>query len=456
MSLRSLIKRTLGPFIKLSAPHPRSLSPALWGLGVTPKGTLSLGPHDLEALAVRYGTPLHVLDASRLQSNIEALGGLDVFYSYKTNPVPAILKRLHDLGAGAEVISEMELDLALRLGVPAGRIIYNGPAKSGRSLRTAVSQRILLLNLNHREELARVVAISRETGCRVRLGIRVNCSTGWSAQFGTPIAGGAALSLFEEALSMPDIELAGLHSHRGELIHNAQALDDFLNEVLEFADTLYARLGWSPEILDLGGSLAIPTVQPMSSWDIRRSQTFGVEVGGPVVDAQLAVGEYAAAIRSKVAEHYRRAGRKAPRIVVELGRALTGNAQLLMTRVVTTRAAADSPAMAVLDAGISLASIMRHERHQIFMASRPVTDRLQPYRLVGPICQPGDVISNSIMLPELHSDDLLAIMDSGAYFESDSTVFSFPRPATLVVAGSEVHLARRAETLDDVISRDTV
>lgn len=455
MSLRSLLKRTIGPFVFMSAPHPRSLSPALWGLAPTPKGTLCLGPHDLEQLAVRYGTPLHVLDAFRLRSNMEALGGLDVFFSYKTNPVPAILKRLHDLGAGAEVISEMELDLALRLGVPAGRIIYNGPAKSVRSLRTAISQRILL-NLNHREELARVVAISRETGSRARLGIRVNCSSGWTAQFGTPIAGGAALSLFEEALSTPEIELVGLHSHRGELIHNVQALNSFLKELLAFADTLHARLGWSPEILDLGGSLAIPTVKPMSSWDIRRSQTFGIEIGGPDMEGQLGINEYAATIRSEVAEHYRRTGRKAPGIVVELGRALTGNAQFLLTRVVSTRAAVDGPAMAVLDAGISLASIMRHERHQIFMASRPVTDRFQSYRLVGPICQPGDVISNSVRLPELHSGDLLAIMDSGAYFESDSTVFSFPRPGTLVVAGSEVHLARRAETLDDVISRDRV
>lgn len=454
MKLRSLIKRTLTPFAKLSAPHPRSLSPALWGLSITPQGTLSLGPHNLEDLAQRYGTPLHVFDAFKLRSNFEQLGGLEVFYSYKTNPVPAILKRLHDLGAGAEVISEMELDLALRLGVPGERIIYNGPAKSGRSLRTAISQRILLLNLNHREELARVVAISREIGLPVRLGIRVNCSSGWSAQFGTPIAGGAALSLFEEALSISDIQLVGLHSHRGELIHSAQALDHFLNELLAFADTLHARFGWSPEILDVGGCLAIPTVKPMTHWEVRRSQSFGIEVGGPDVGAQLTVAEYAKVIRSKVAEHYRRAGRKVPRIVVELGRALTGNAQLLLTRVVTTRAVADRPAMAVLDAGINIASIMRHERHQIFLASRSVTNSLQPYRLVGPICQPGDVISYSVRLPELHSGDLLAIMDSGAYFESDSTVFSFPRPGTLVVAGSEVHLARRAETLEDIISRD--
>ncbi len=460
MSLRSSIKRALRPVVRTSAAVPRSLPPSLWGLCATASGTLALGLHDLEDLAMRYGTPLHVLDTSRLRSNIEELDGLDVFYSYKTHPLPAILKRLHELGAGAEVISEMELDLALHLGVPAGRIIYNGPAKSERSLRTAISRRILLLNLNHREELPRVVQISRETGCRARLGIRVNTSAGWSAQFGTPIAGGAALSLFEEVLSIADIELAGLHSHRGELIHNAQDLDAFLEELLKFADILHARFGWSPEILDLGGSLAIRTVQPLSSLDIRRSQTFGVEIGGPDVDAQLTIREYAAAIRTKVTEHYRRAGRPAPRTVVELGRALTGNAQLLMTRVVTTREPAEGPAtaltMAVLDAGINLASILRHERHQIFMASRPATSRSQLYRLVGPICQPGDVISNSVMLPELHDGDLLAIMDSGAYFEPDSTAFSFPRPGTLAVTGSEVHLARRAETLGDVISRDTV
>jgi diaminopimelate decarboxylase len=454
MSLRTTLKRSLRPIVARSAAEAVALAPELWELERTPSGGLALGPHELAQLAATYGTPLHVCNGARLRANVEQLAGVELFYSYKTHPVPAILRRLHALGVGAEVISELELDLALRLGVPPERIIYNGPAKSDRSLRTAIERDILLLNLNHREELPRIAALAREAGRQVKLGIRVNSSAGWSWQFGTPMAGGEAVALFGEALATPEVSVEGLHSHRGVLIHDAAALEGFVDEVLAFADELHARFGWSPKILDLGGSLAIPTVKSLSSRDRRLSQTFGVEIGGPDVDRQLTLRAYAATIRARVTAHYARVGRALPRLVVELGRAVTGNAQLLLARVVTLRAGGDAPTMAILDAGINIAGILRGERHQVFRASAASSRELHSYRLVGPICQPGDVIVNAVRLPELAPGDVLAIMDSGAYFEPDSTVFSFARPGTLLVDGDELTVARRAETLDDVTARD--
>ncbi len=177
-SFKTAIKRGLRPLAARSAPKCLQLAPALWNLEPLPDGGLALRGHRLSDLAALHGTPMHVLDAAKLDDNVAALGGLEVFCSYKTQPVPAVLARLHANGAGAEVISEMELNLALRLGMPGRRIIYNGPAKSDASIRTAITENILLLNLNHREELARIVAIARELGRTVRLGIRVNVPSG--------------------------------------------------------------------------------------------------------------------------------------------------------------------------------------------------------------------------------------------------------------------------------------
>lgn len=454
--LKAAVKRRLQWMAERYAPAARQLDPALWNLRSSVSGGLELGGHELAQLAARFGTPLHLLDVARLDANMATLRDLklDVFCSYKTHPVPAVLLRLHQLGAGAEVISEMELDLALRLGVSPDRIIYNGPAKSERSLRTAIARGILLLNLNHREELPRVLAIARELGKTVRVGVRVNVGSGWSGQFGTSIAGGAAMALFEALLRTPEVEVQGLHSHRGSLIHTPAELSGFVGEVLAFADALHARLGWSPEILDLGGSLGTRTVRFMTSLDRRLAQTLGVEIGAPDIETRLDLKAYANSLSRQVASHYLAVGRPQPRTVVEIGRGLTAEAQMLIASVVTTRAGDDGRDFAVLDAGINIASIMQEARHQIFPLNRFSQPRDTRYRLVGPICQPGDVIQNATMLPALSPGDTLLIMDTGAYFEPDSTVFSFPRPATVMVDGPVVRVIRRRETLTDVISRD--
>jgi diaminopimelate decarboxylase len=455
MRIRTLLKGLLGPVLRRWLRRSRQLPPSLWRLIPGSAGGLSLRGHALGELAATHGTPLHVYDVRALRSNVRAMAGVEVFYSYKTHPLPAVLQDLHSQGVGAEVISELELDLALRLGVPPERIIYNGPAKSERSLYTAIRHGILLLNLNHREELDPIVRIARELGCRVRLGIRVTGGWGWTGQFGTPIAGDAALRLFETVLAQPEIDLVGLHAHRGALIHQQHELDAYLDELLAFVDRLHARLGWSPELLDVGGSLGVASVQTIGARALRLARGFGVPIDAPDLRGRLSPAAYTGRLRQRVSEHFLSVARPVPRIVVEPGRAVTGNAQMLITRVVSLRELDDDSGLAILDAGINLASILAYERHQIFSINPPEPGvPLRRYRLVGPICQPGDVIAQALMLPALKVGDCLVIMDAGAYFEADSTVFSFPRPATLRVDGAAVQVARRAETAADIFARD--
>lgn len=452
-SLKSGIKRRVRPWIQTWAEQPGEIPESVWDLRRGASG-LEWGGHRLVDLAAQFGSPLHVLDLARLERQFAELSGVDVFCSYKTHPLPAVLQRLHRLGAGAEVVSEMELMLALRLGVPPDRIIYNGPAKSDASIRTAIEQDILLLNLNHREELPRVARTAKELGRRARVGVRVNPGSGWSQQFGTPIQGGAARALIEEALATPEVELIGLHSHRGALMYRTSEVSGFLAEMLGFAAELEQALGWTPEILDVGGGLATPSVRFLQPREQRLAQTFGVPPAAPQMQGLLDRRTYADQVRRQVQAHYALRGRTPPRVVTEVGRGLTADAQLLIGRVIDVRLAADGTRFAILDSGINLAAIMRGARHQIFDVARPDAARDVLYRLAGPICQPGDVICNAVKLPELAPGCLLAIMDSGAYFEPDSTAFSFPRPATVSLDGGEVRIARRRETLQDVFMRD--
>jgi diaminopimelate decarboxylase len=183
-------------------------------------------------------------------------------------------------------------------------------------------------------------------------------------------------------------------------------------------------------------------------------------VGGPEHAARLTPQTYTRALVEQVDAHYRAAGVAAPRIAIEPGRALTGNTQALAARVLTTRDTADGFTYAVLDAGINIAGILGHELHQVYRVPFPEESgrSARPtklYRLVGPICQPGDVIFYCVRLPELAAGDVLMIMDSGAYFEPDSTSFSFRRPATIALNGEQTQTIRRAESFEDMIHRDT-
>jgi diaminopimelate decarboxylase len=134
---------------------------------------------------------------------------------------------------------------------------------------------------------------------------------------------------------------------------------------------------------------------------------------------------------------------------------MTGDSQFLLTTVLDVKHDGEL-AHVVLDAGVNVAEPVSTEFHQLFSVSAPGSPATTPYRLVGPICTPADVLYNNWRLPPLEPGHVLAIMDSGAYFVPFSTAFSFPRPAILVQDGSEMVTCRRHESFDDLVALDTL
>ncbi len=428
----------------------------------TADGHLAFGGLSIASLREEWGSPLHVVFAERLRHNISEFDAAneagrtraEVFYSYKSNPVPGILRFMHDLGIGAEVISEYELWLALRLGVPPNKIIFNGPAKSPASLRTAMEREILLLNVNHREEIAVVSAAARGLGKRPRIGVRVATSAGWAGQFGNSIASGEAFAALKEVREDGNLELAAIHSHVGGMLRTDEQVRGHVSEILAMADRVRDELGVELGMLDFGGSLATPTVAGIGNLDRKLSVALQLPLPPPAPEATISISAYVRCVTDQVEAHYAAKGLKCPRIFFEPGRALTGNAQILIASVLSLKAGEPAPGWAVLDAGINLAESVRSEFHQIFPATRMHAPRTQRYRLAGPICSPGDVLSWSAPLPTLAVGDALAIMDAGAYFVPFSTSFSFPQPAIVMLDDGVVSLLRRAETFEDMVARD--
>jgi diaminopimelate decarboxylase len=436
------------------------LPPSHWGLEAHDTGGLSLGRVSLHALLQKWGSPLFVVDVRALKRNAQrfcnhAGTNFGVFYSYKTNPVAFVLSTLHGEGVGAEVISAYEFWLALRLGVPPERIIYNGPVKSEASIREAIQRGIGLITANHSEELPVLARIAASVGQRPRTGIRVSTSQGWSGQFGVPIGGGAAFAAFEQARALTALNVCAVHAHRGGMIRSEGELRAFVSEVLAFADRLSERLGIHLEILDFGGSLATRSVDHIAPRDYRLNRALLRDLPPPDVAAALTIERYVSVLRDMVAEHFARTSSPQPKVFVEPGRSLTSDTQFLLASVHALKHAGDRT-YAILDAGINIAEPTRSEYHQLLPVNRFGQPATHVYTVVGPICTPGDTLYPAVHLPELAVGDALAIMDAGAYFVPFATSFSYPQPAIVAVDGDHDFLVRHAEQFDGMAARDVV
>ena len=148
------------------------LPPDLWSVDINEAGHLAIGGVDAVSLADTYGTPLYVCDRDRLLHDYREFitcfkryyPHVEVDYSYKTNPLPGVLKVLHGDGAGAEVISPFELWLALSLGVPPSQITFNGPAKTDGGIETAVREGIRLINIDNVDEVNAIQSYAEQYG----------------------------------------------------------------------------------------------------------------------------------------------------------------------------------------------------------------------------------------------------------------------------------------------------
>jgi diaminopimelate decarboxylase len=471
---RTAAKLALKAVVRGRAPRREDLPFDRWRLARDPSGALTIDGVVLNGLLARYGSPLHVVDATRLVENAArflakpagASRACEAYVSYKTNPVPGVLRLLHANGVGAEAASPFELWLAFELGVAPKAIVFNGPAKTEASLELAISRQIGLVNANTRGELDEIAKVARRLGKRVDVGLRVVPPRFAGGQFGVPIAGGAALAAYRHALTLPELRVVALHAHRnGELASEAQ-LDAFLDPLLAFTDELRAELGLEIEILDVGGNLACPTTGHLSRRTQRLALTFGCEPLPRAPSSVLSIDRYVARLVQRVEAHSASRDERPPRVFVEPGRALMSNTQLLLTRVIGLR---DEDAaglrLGLLDGGFNVAEPVRNEFHQLFKlvvhaASDAPSSPSSPssptrlYRLVGPTCSVGDLLYPAWRLPELEVGDGLAIMDTGAYFVPASSCFSFPRAAIVAIAGGRVSELRRRETYDDVVALD--
>lgn len=433
-----------------------------WGATVSANGRLIFDGVDVAGLIDDYGSPLMAVSRNRLRADAKAFGDAaannipDPFiaFSYKTNCVARILRELHDVGFGAEVISPYELWLAESLGVPGDRIIVNGVNKGRNFLDDAVRLGVFSVNIDVPEELDLLLEAAQQAKRRARVSLRLRLDE--SSHFGLSIRNGEALRV-AKAISQNEsrLEFVGLHFHTLADNRDAGLHAGLMVRALRFAETIKREFGLQTRTLNIGGGYAVPTVKVMSRREYALQRLLRVPSRPPDPARQVNWSEYMRVLGTALREFCAVRGLPLPRLAFEPGRAITSCAQLLLTSIHAIKPRMEGYDVAMTDAGkILITYPCDYEYHQIFVANRMLAAPDTTYDLMGRLCTDADWLARTRLLPRLATGDVLAVMDAGAYFTSYSSNFSFPRPPIVLLDEGIATNIREAQSFEHLAAPD--
>lgn len=454
--IKSVVRRSVAAAADAVASLHDQPGPEHWDLGVDDEGRLRRGATSLPDLVRDHGSPIHVVDLDRLDRDLErsvrVAGRNAVAVSHRLISVGPVIRRIHDHGLLGVVSSIDELERAIALGIDPATIVYAEPAPTEASLGVAAAfgVRAVVVCSSGEAELALRAAADRsgEPPLRVLVGLATEGPAGQIGGF--PADGEAARSAIERIAAAPGVVAAGVRVVHGSPVTDADEIPATAAVVGSLGELLEACDAGDLDVV-LTADLRPPTTASIAGFRNRLNRFAGVDLPAPRADRAPDIGELAVAARAAL-QPVAPAG---VRLVVEPGAALTATAQFLLATVLDIKDDGD-PVHVVLDAGINLAEQTQYEYHRLFNASAARGEPTGPYRIVGPICTPADVLYTNWRLPRVAVGDVLAIMDTGAGFVALSTSFSFPRPAVIGCRGDEVVVLRRAETFTDLIELDVI
>jgi diaminopimelate decarboxylase len=395
-------------------------------------------------IAAAVGTPFYCYSSAAIagayRGFAEAFAGdkAVVHYAVKANSNQAVIRLLARLGAGADVVSEGELRRALAAGVPASRIVFSGIGKTEAELAFALERRISQVNIESVGELELLSRVAQRLGVTATVALRVNpdvdahthakISTGKKEnKFGIDLA--HAADAYRLAARLPGLKPVGLAVHIGSQITDLAPYEAAFRRMVELALALRAE-GLAVDRLDLGGGLGLRY----------RAET------------PPSISDYAALV-------HRLTHNLGFELAFEPGRAIVGNAGILVCRVLYVKTGA-TRRFVVQDAAMNdlVRPSLYDAWHEIVPVREPAPDAARdPADVVGPVCETGDTFAVARPLPPVAPGDLLAILSAGAYgavmSSSYNTRLLVPE---VLVNGEDFAVIRPRPSYDDVLGQDRI
>jgi diaminopimelate decarboxylase len=397
----------------------------------------------VKSIAQRVGTPFYLYSGNTLASHFRAFdtafAGVPriICYALKSNSNGAVLRLLAREGAGADIVSGGELFRAVHAGIDPKKIVFAGVGKRRDEIEYALKVGILMFNVESGDELQALNQAAGEMRATAKIALRVNpdidpgthayISTGLKEnKFGIPIE--QALEFYQIAKGLENVEVVGVHQHIGSQITEVQPFVDALEKLIGFVGELKSA-GINIAYINIGGGLGI---------------TYKDETPPLPKDVAQAIRPLLKSCGCT--------------IVMEPGRAIVGNAGILVTSALYHKDSGEKKFL-IVDAGMN--DLIRPSLYEAYHDIRPVVESAEAAEavvdVVGPICESGDFLGKNRKMREVQQGDLLAVMSAGAYgFSMSSNYNSRLRAAEVLVRGNDYHVVRERETYTDLVKGEKV
>lgn len=416
-------------------------------------GQLTVGGIEATKLAKQYGTPLYVLDVSRVQKTAKAYVDIlsreypdfTVCYASKAFCCMGIYSLLAPLGVGADVVSGGELYTAINGGMSPEKIYFHGNNKTESEIVYALECGVECFVVDSLRELELISAHAQKPQnvlVRVNPGVEAHThrfiqTTTPDSKFGFSIADGTAESVILSITNYKNVHFAGIACHIGSQIFEKQSFEIAIDKMTDFIVRLNS-LGVEVERLDLGGGFGIHYI----------------EQDKPLTPEQYMTNS-ARYLKSAVTSR----GIKPPRLIVEPGRSIVGEAGITLYTVGAIKTIKGLKTYAAVDGGM-----WDNPRVSLYDAeyTAVVADRADEigncvYTIAGKCCESGDILIKDIKLPELKTGDVLAVLSTGAYHYSMASNYNRNAvpPVIAVKDGKSAYMVK-PQTYDDIIRNDVI
>ena len=425
-------------------------------LSINEKGHLVISGCDTIELAERYGTPLYVLSEDeirsvchRYRSSFEKYyeGNGKAVYASKAFCCKEICRIVTEEGLDVEVVSGGELYTALQAGVPAERIHFQGNNKTVSELEFAVSSGvgdIVVDNLSELYKLQKIAAKQEKTvpiSLRIKPGIDAHTHefirTGQiDSKFGIDLVTGEALEAVKLASEMKEVSLRGLHCHIGSQIFDKEPFVHAAEVMLSFFAEVKQKLSVKFDFLNLGGGFGIRYVEQ---------------------DDAIPYEEYMASVSEAVHQKCDELGLSMPRIYIEPGRSIVGEAGITLYTVGNIREIPNVRNYVSIDGGMyeNPRYALYQAQYTCLIANKANEPADYIATVAGKCCESGDLIQEHTPIQRPEEDDILAVLSTGAYNYSMASNYNRNcRPACVMVSEGKSRIVIKGETYEDLLRND--
>jgi len=407
-----------------------------------------------EELANRFGTPLYLYDESLIRSQCQLFQTTfqhprvpsEVLYASKAFLTKAMVRLIQEEGLSLDVVSGGELYTALQVGFPAQHIFFHGNNKSQTELQEALDAHVGTMIVDHATELELLVSLlppasKQRVMLRVNPGIEAHTheyikTTKNDSKFGVSIYQKQTLELIQAMASHPNIDFVGLHSHIGSQIFEESSFLEHSKVLLNFVKQILTETQVVIKEINLGGGFGV-----------RYTAEDHVFPLSPLLETLLDT-VYQESLRLNIA---------IPKVLIEPGRAIVGEAGCTLYQVGSTKQTINGKNYLMVDGSMAdhIRTALYQAKYDASLLSHRDINKTLSYTVAGKACESGDIIIHSITLPEAQRGDYLLVYSTGAYHYSMSSNYNrLTRPAVVFVKDGTARTVVRKETYTDVLQND--